>query len=122
LPTGAQSASATIDSPAEKPACDPLDIATSNWLVPNATLDSITAFLAAHPAASLPMVAKGKMTTLSGTVLGENVSDSKDGSSMMLVFTFQPGAGGIELRVDTEVVPPGSSCVHSQPTMPATTG
>jgi hypothetical protein len=120
LPREARSAAATIDAPAEKPECDPLDIATSDWLVPNATLESLTAFLAGHPVASLPHIEKGNMTTLDGTVLSASVADSADGSPSMLVFTFQPGTGGIDLRVDAEIVPPGSSCVRSQPAMPAT--
>lgn len=121
-PPRAQSAGklggAKFASPAEQPACTPLDLRTRYW---TSTLDgaAVQRYLSAHPGRHLRAngggegMIHGVVDSWIVTLQPLRVKPGTDASNDEIVYEIAPLAHGVGIRVDAEVVPPHASCEYA---------
>jgi hypothetical protein len=108
---------AVFSEPGQSIACTPLVDETSYWEIP-VTAQAVAAFLVANAPSWIPNTLSGSAGNANGGTTSLIVGDSVRGSgwnpSDQLVFVVADlGSGSAGLRVDAEVVPPGSACLSS---------
>lgn len=110
-----------FDQPAMEPACRPIDVRTAFWTSDLGGPDVVD-YVRSHQGLDLQVSGSGTVTdhgtTRSWSVVLNPVAEASGGQETpaqvpMVVYQVAPLGSGTGIRIDAEVVPSGSSCVHN---------
>ena len=122
LPPGAQRTGVgTIDRANQEPACAPLVDESQTWIIENATVDSVLAFLRDNPGPGLHLVGSGTVEG-QGRPTGADVTQkpihTRDPDATLVFSMVSIGNDVVEVRLDAQAVPDDATCIRSETNRP----